>query len=68
MRRAALVFGILGGISAVVGGLTVGGVPGLTAEGVPVLGDQFTWMFWFVLSAVLLLASIAFAVSRGGGE
>ena len=68
MRTAALIFGILGGISAVLGGLTAGGVPGITAEGVPVLGAQFTWIFWFGLSAVLLLSSIAFGVSRGGGE
>jgi len=36
-------------------------------EVVPSLGTEFTWMFWFVLSAILLLMSIAFAVGRGGG-
>ena len=61
MRTAALIFGILGGVSAVLGGLTIGGA-------IPLLAAELTWVFWFGLSAILLLASIAFAVSRGGGE
>ena len=37
----------------------LGGIPEIAA---------LTWMFWFVLSAILLLICIAFAVSRGGYE
>lgn len=61
MRIAAIVFGALGGAAAVIGGLTVGGA-------IPLMAAELTWMFWFVLSGVLLLSSIAFAVSRGQGE
>jgi len=61
MRTAAIVFGALGGAAAVVGGLTAGGAISLVAAGL-------TWMFWFVVSGVLLLSSIAFAVCRSRGE
>jgi len=61
MATAALIFGILGGVSAVIGGLTVGGV-------IPPLASELTWNFWFIVSAVLLLSSIAFGVSRRGIE
>ncbi len=61
MRTAAIVFGALGGAAAVVGGLTAG-------KAIPLVTDELTWMFWFVVSGVLLLSSIAFAVSRGRGE
>ena len=61
MRIAAIVFGALGGAAAVIGGLTVGGA-------IPLMAAELTWTFWFVLSGVLLLSSIAFAVSRGRGE
>jgi hypothetical protein len=61
MRIAAIVFGALGGAAAVIGGLTVGGA-------IPLMAAELTWMFWFVVSGVLLLSSIAFAVSRGQGE
>lgn len=61
MRTAALIFGIFGGLSAVMGGITAGGV-------VPLLTEELTWMFWFILSGILLLVSIAFAVGRGGYE
>ncbi len=52
----AWIFGILGGLSALVG-----------------VGNAFTlipafykldWMFWFALSIILLLASIAFAIAN----
>ena len=52
--------GFLGGLCAVMGIITA-------AEVVPLLGAEFTWMFWFVLAAILLLMSIAFAIGRGGG-
>jgi len=58
---SAWVFGILGGLCAVMGICTAAGV-------VPLLGAEFTWMFWLVVSAILLLASIAFAVGRAGYE
>ncbi len=61
MRTAAIVFGALGGAAAVVGGLTAGGV-------IPVVAAGITWNFWFTVSGVLLLSSIAFAVCRGRGE
>jgi len=35
---------------------------------IPPLGAELTWMFWFVLSAILFLASIAVAVGRSGYE
>ena len=61
MGTAGLIFGILGGICAVLGGLTAGGV-------IPLLATELTWMFWLVMAGVLLLASIAFNVGRGTGE
>ena len=60
MGALAWVFGALGGLCALMGIITAAGV-------VPPLGAEFTWMFWLVLAGVLLLASIAFAVGRGGG-
>jgi len=64
MQTAALVFGILGGIAAVMGGIIIGGVA------IPTLASQLTWTFWFGASAILFLASIACGVisRRGGGE
>ena len=61
MQTAGLIFGILGGICAVIGGLTAGGV-------IPLLGAELTWMFWFILGGVLLLGSIAFNTNQGKGE
>ena len=61
MGISAWVSGILGGLCAVMGISTAAGV-------VPLLGAEFTWMFWLVVSAILLLASIAFAVGRAGYE
>lgn len=57
MGTAAGIFGGVGGLCAIMGIVTAVGV-------VPpeILG--FTWMFWFVLSAILLLASIACALGR----
>ncbi len=63
MQTAALVFGILGGIAAVIGGILLGGVV------IPELTAQLAWTFWFMASIILFLASIACGVigSRGGG-
>ncbi len=60
----AWVFGILGGLCAVMGIITA-------TEAIPLLAElpaAFTAMFWLALSAVLLLACIAAAVSRGEYE
>ena len=64
MQTAALVFGILGGIAAVMGGILIGGVA------IPEIAPQLTWTFWFGASVILLLSSIACGVigRRGGGE
>lgn len=63
MQTAALVFGILGGIAAIMGGFIIGGVE------IPRLAPQLTWTFWFAASIILFLASIACGVltHRGGG-
>ena len=61
MGILALIFGILGGLCAVMGIITAAGV-------VLLLGVEFTSMFWMVLSVILLLICIAFAVSHGGYE
>ena len=61
MTMVAWIVGFLGGLCAIMGIITA-------AEVIPLLGAEFTWMFWFVLSAILLLMSIAFAVGRGGME
>ena len=61
MGMLAWIAGFLGGLCMVMGIVTV-------TEVVPLLGDEFTWMFWFVLSAILLLMSIAFALGSHGAE
>ena len=60
MAILAWVFGILGGLCAATGIVTA------TEEITQLneLGAQFTTMFWLVLSAILLLACIAAAVSH----
>ena len=57
MAILAWVLGILGGLCAVMGIVTA-------VEVIPLLGAEFTTMFWLALSAVLLLGCIAAAVSR----
>ena len=59
MGMSALSFGILGGLCAVMGIITATAVIPEFAE--------LSWIFWMVLSGILLLASIAFAVGRGSG-
>ena len=56
----AWVFGSLGGLCAVMGIITAAEVAPLLAE----LPAAFTAMFWLALSAVLLLACIAFTIGR----
>ena len=60
MGMSALISGILGGLCAVMGIITATAVIPEYAE--------LSWLFWLVLSGILLLASIAFTVGRGGGE
>ena len=59
MGTLAWISGTLGGLCAVMGIITALAVIEVAA---------LTWMFWLVLSAILLLACIAFAVSRGSYE
>jgi membrane associated rhomboid family serine protease len=58
MGIAAAIVGAVGGLSAVMGILTI-------LEVKLNIGDQFTWMFWLVLAGVLLLGSIALSVGKG---
>lgn len=61
MGIAAAIVGAVGGLCAVMGIITA-------TEVIQLISPQFTWMFWFVLSAILLLGSIALALGRGGYE
>ena len=54
------ILGGIGGLCAVLGVVTA-------LEVLPSMGEQFTVTFWFMLSAVLFLATIAMTVGRGGG-
>lgn len=60
MGAIAAIIGGIGGLCAILGIITA-------LEVLPGLNPELTWMFWFMLSAILLLASIAFTVGRGGG-
>jgi len=60
MGMLAWIFGALGGLCMVMGIITAVKVTPEVAA--------LTWMFWFVLSAILLLVCIAFALGRGGYE
>jgi len=65
MTIAAWVFGILGGLCAVMGILTAAEV---LTEVIQLPGSGFTAVFWLALGAVLLLACIAATVSRSEYE
>ena len=56
----AWTFGCLGGLGMIAGILAAVGV-------IPSLGAELTWVFWFALSGILYLTSIAFALGRSGG-
>ena len=60
MGLLALIFGFIGGLCAVVGITTA-------VKIVPQFGTELTWMFWLVVSVIMLLISIALAVGRGEG-
>jgi len=57
MGISAAIIGAIGGLSAVMGVVTA-------LKVIPSVMPELTWMFWFVLSAILLLASIALAQGR----
>ncbi len=61
MGLMTVITGVIGGLCAVMGIITA-------VEVIPLITPQLTWMFWFVLSAILLLGSIALALGRGGYE
>ena len=57
----ALILGVLGGLSAVMGILTA-------LEAVPVINAEFTWLYWFGLSVILFLATIASLLTQARPE
>jgi hypothetical protein len=59
MAGLAWLSGTIAGLCMVMGIVTATGV-------IPTFGDELTWVFWFGLSAILFLATIAFTVGRGG--
>jgi len=61
MEIMAWLFGILGALCAIMGIITAAAI-------IPLLGAGFTAMFWLALGAILLLACIAAAISRGSYE
>ena len=60
MGMLAWVFGFLGGLCAVMGIITAAAV-------IPELAS-LTWTFWLMMSAILLLICIAFAVGSSNME
>jgi hypothetical protein len=58
MAALAWLVGTFAGLCMVMGIVTATGV-------VPLLGAELTWTFWFMLSAIVFLASIALASGRG---
>ena len=61
MGFMAAIAGAVGGLSAIMGIVTA-------LEVIQPIAEQLTWMFWLVLAAILLLASIAFALGRSGSN
>jgi len=60
MGILALILGILGGLCAVMGIIIATEAVSLTIGASALVG----WMFWLIMSAILLLACIATALSR----
>jgi hypothetical protein len=58
MVALAWITGILGGLCMVMGIVTA-------LEAIPLMGAELTWLFWFALSGILLLASMVFTQARG---
>ena len=61
MVALAWTFGIIAGLCMVMGIVTA-------IEVVLPLTAELTWLFWFVLSAILFLVSILFTLGRGEYE
>ena len=61
MGLTAVILGLIGVLSAAMGTVTA-------AEVIAPIMPQFTWIFWFALSGLLVLGAIAFSVSRGYSE
>jgi len=61
MGTFAAILGSIGGLSAVMGIVTA-------LKVVDKITDELTWMFWFVLAAILLLSAIALSSGRGSGK
>jgi len=59
MTALAWITGIVGGLCMAMGIVTA-------LEAIPLMGAELTWLFWFALSGILLLASIVFTLARGG--
>jgi len=57
MGLTACILGFLGALSAIMGIVTA-------AEVIAPVMPQFTWIFWFALSGLLVLGAVAFAVGR----
>ena len=60
MGITSAILGGIGGLTTILGILTALNV-------VAPFSEPLSWTFWFSLSALLLLASIAFALGRGAG-
>jgi hypothetical protein len=58
MAALAWLVGTFAGLCMVMGIVTA-------TEVIPTFGAELTWTFWFMLSAILFLASIALASGRG---
>jgi hypothetical protein len=58
MVAMAWITGILGGLCMAMGVVTA-------LEAIPLMGAELTWLFWFALSGILLLASMVFTQARG---
>jgi hypothetical protein len=58
MVAMAWITGILGGLCMAMGIITA-------LEAIPLMGAELTWLFWFALSGILLLASMVFTQARG---
>ena len=61
MGALALILGILGGLSAIMGIVTAAGL-------IPLVTTAFTAIFWLGLAGVLFVAAITCLVARGGPE
>lgn len=61
MGLTAVILGLIGALCAAMGIVTA-------AEVIAPIMPQFTWIFWFALSGLLVLGAIAFSVSRGSFE